>query len=168
MILCAKVIYNGFPKIPKRIINTFARDSLRALGVHWHEKMRPKHFTKAGAREYGYEKRKGEGSTGRGFWKSYTGRKQKKFGHQRPLEWSGESKQRTEHREITATAKRVRVYLRAPAFNFQNRHSNIKMAEEMRTISGPEQRQLSQMFGEMMGGRIAAYRGRRVVRIAAA
>ena len=117
-------------------------------GVYWHEHFREKHFTSAGATEYGYKPRQGErGRQGaKGFSRSYTGRKLKKYGHTRPLELTGQSRASTRTRKVTATSKGARVVMRAPALNFKARGSDINMNEEMRTISPAESKVLSRVL----------------------
>lgn len=114
------------------------------LGEFWHKTMRPKHFTHAGAREYGYRPRKGERGNPhpKGFARSYTGRKLKKFGHTLPMVFTGESRSLTGIRDVRATSKGTRVVMRARGLNRRNRHSNINMREEMTRISILEKKQL--------------------------
>jgi len=121
-------------------------------GKFWHTALRPKHFTKSGAREYGYLPRKGEESgAGRSFWKSYTGRKQKKFGHTLPLVFTGELREMSGTANIQPTAKGVRVALsRANKANWHNPHSQIDMREELTRVSDAEARLLAEVPDEAM------------------
>lgn len=54
-------------------------DSLKSAAAFWHRNYLQKHFTPAGASEYGYQKRT----------PNYLKRKFRKKGHQDPLVWSG-------------------------------------------------------------------------------
>ena len=67
------------------------KDVWGKVGWHLFENFVGKHFTKPGADEYRdgnmsepsgpvYQARSGEGESGRAFWKSYNGRKQKQTG----------------------------------------------------------------------------------------
>jgi len=144
-----KMVYTGaVPGLAVREVNTIKRRAFFGGGVQWHKQFRPKHFTRAGASEYGYAPRSGErGNTPRGgFRRSYTGRKLKQFGHTRPLEFSGEAKALTRMRDVRATAtrkrSRVRVVLHANKLNWRNPDSEINMADELRRISAAERTQL--------------------------
>ena len=112
------------------------RDSWTDVGRLWHNDLRPKHFTHQGAREYGYAPRSGARGSGRRFAGSYTQRKLKKFGHTKPLVYTGEGEALTRVRVISSNVKRVQVKMTAARkFNFRNPFSNIKMAEELRATS---------------------------------
>jgi hypothetical protein len=43
-----------------RVINQIAKEVAIEVGYFWHDNFLQKHFTHAGAREYGYEPRQGE------------------------------------------------------------------------------------------------------------
>ncbi|MFQ5414658.1 MAG: hypothetical protein ACE5E6_09395 [Phycisphaerae bacterium] len=141
------------PGIMKRELNKLTQKGLEAIGLWWHRAMRPKHFTHAGAREYGYLPRVGErGNPGeKGFRRSYTGQKLRKFGHTNPLEFTGESKTLARIRDVRANSKRVRIVIHANKFNFRNPHSKINMREEMTTVSTREQKQLVRLFDRFLG-----------------
>ena len=118
-------------------------------GKEWHENLRPKHFTKEGEREYGYEPRSGEesGQSGKAFWRSYTGRKLKKFGHTLPLVYSGDLRDRSRVARIENNPTGVKVVLtRANKANFHNPHSNIDMRAELTRISIDEAHQLTDVL----------------------
>jgi len=108
------------PGILKRELNKLKKVAFAAAGIHWHQEIRPKHFTSAGAGEYGYAARKGErgNAGGYGFKRSYTGRKLTAYGHTDPLVLTGESQGRTKMRDVRPTSKKVRIVLHAPALNF--------------------------------------------------
>jgi len=162
-----RIKYDGFPpRVPRREINDVIRACLTRMGETWHRAYRPKHFTRAGAKEYGYTPRKGEGLHGRAFWKSYMGRKQRQKRHQRPLVWSGESELRSRVRDVRATSKRVRIVLRTPTLNYRNKHSKINMAEEMRTVSRKEEQALTHMFDLQLSEGLRRLSGKQNVLIA--
>ena len=130
----------GMPGLSKRQGHELTRRTFNDLGIYWHKKLRLKHFTHAGAREYKYTPRSGEqypfGS--KKFWASYTGRKKRRFGHTNPLQYTGLSKRLTRLRIVRPTRNGVKVVLRARAFNFRNSHSRINMRKEATTISDRE------------------------------
>lgn len=133
----------GASKLKDSVVNEIIRESLRDVGEYWHEHMLPKHFTKAGAREYGYTPRRGEPGSGRAFKGSYTAHKLKKKGHALPLVYSGETRQRLlstksiEARTVRRGARaHVTIRLNAPQLN-QN-SSKVKKHEEIRKVSHGE------------------------------
>jgi len=82
----------GSANLTQKIFNELIRESWEDVGDYWHENFLDKHFTPAGADEYGYAPRSGE--TGnphpKGFWASYSGRKQKYLHHKNPLVFAGD------------------------------------------------------------------------------
>jgi len=125
------------PGILKRELNKLMKKAFEAAGIHWHQEIRPKHFTSAGAGEYGYAARKGErGNVGtHGFARTYTGRKLKAYGHTQPLVLTGESQGMTRMRDVRATSKKVRIVLRAPKLNFRNPDSQANPRAELTAVS---------------------------------
>jgi hypothetical protein len=91
------------------------------VGWHLFRMFVEKHFTKAGAAEYKsenvagdgpvYGPRSGEGESGRAFWKSYNGRKQKALGHQLAMVFSGRTRDGAKRATIYATSNGVRIAL---------------------------------------------------------
>jgi len=159
MILVSSIKFHGFvPGVNNSQVNIVIRETLGDLAAYWHEHMRAKHFTVAGAREYGYLPRRGErGNMPRiGFKRSYTGRKLKAMGHTRPLVYTGESEEMTRIRDIRVHGKTATVVLHAPKLNWRNRYSQIHMWEEMTTVSEPELQELSRLFGRVMEMRLRA------------
>ena len=122
-------------------------------GKDWQENLRPKHFTKEGGSEYGYAPRKGEelGQSSKAFWRSYTGRKLKKFGHTLPLVFSGDLRNRCRVARIENSPTGVKVVLTgANKANFHNPHSNVNMRAELTRISVPETRELASVLEESL------------------
>jgi hypothetical protein len=97
------------------------KETWNAIGWHLYEHFIEKHFTKAGADEYRqenvagdapvYQARSGEGQSGKAFWRSYNGRKQKKLGQQLALVFSGATRDGAKRATIYATRNGVRVAL---------------------------------------------------------
>ena len=140
--------------MPKRRYNAIRKEALTAVGNFWHDKFRELHFTKEGARKYGYTPRSGEGKSGKPFWQSYTGKKQKAKGHQRPLVWSGKTEELSRRRRFTITSKRdlaiLRIKIPAPALNYKNPHSEIDMRKEMTTVTPDEMQAMQQCYVERL------------------
>lgn len=127
------------------------------LGEYFHAKMLPKRFTIAGGRMLNYDYRSGErpGTSYKAFWKSYTGRKVRKFGHRKPLVWSGETERdATRIRDIRTTSRGVKIVLHARKLNFRNKYSSIFMNEEVRRVSPQEYTELKREFERAVQRRI--------------
>ena len=116
--------------------------------------------------EYGYQKRKGEGASGKSFGRSYTGRKLRQFGHTYPLVYTGRSKRATRTAFITGSSRHVRVSM--PAGNLLRKppKTKINMQDEFTRISRKEHRQLTRYlnraFEEGMKTQVRDRRSRRV------
>ena len=125
-----------------RALNDVMRETVREMGVYWHGHYLPKHFTPAGAAEYGYTPRT----------KGYMIRKARVKHHQNPLEYSGESKARaTMIRDVRPTATRnnvkVRVVLHTPALNFIPKGGRINLRDEVTRVSDREANTLGEVAG---------------------
>lgn len=149
----AQFRYTGaVPQMMRRSLNRVTKEAWRAVGAHWHQHFRPRHFEQRWASYYSYLPRKGQSGNPdmHGFNRSYTGRKLRTFGHTRPLVLTGESMLRTKQRDVRSTSKGVRVVLHAPKFNFRNRYSNIVMHEELTRLPGEELNELARVFDREM------------------
>ncbi len=115
-----------------RALNNVVRAMVYDMGVHWHVHFREKHFTQAGAAEYGYTPRT----------KGYMIRKARVMHHQNPLEFSGRSRALSAIRDVRPTATKgegkVRVVLHTPALNFIPKGGRINLRDEMTRVSGRE------------------------------
>ena len=140
--------------------------AFKAIGTLWHRTMRPKHFTKAGAREYQYKPRGGEPGGGEQFKGSYLERKLRVMGHALPLVWSGESRSLTRLRDVRSTSKSARVVMRANKLNFRASPNAPDMREELRTISSSEQQRLTKHYEFVLTRELKRIQGRRTRRLA--
>jgi len=157
------------PKIMKRRLREIIKAACAQIGYHHLRYNVPKHFTQAGAREYGYTARKGEGMSvsDKGFWRSYTGQKLRKMHHTKPMVWAGESERRSRQQDIRATSNGVRIVLHTPHLAMQNPDSAVNMAEEMGTVSGAEAHVIGVVFRDSIQRSLAAITGQEVTVIAA-
>lgn len=138
------------PRLMARQANSVHRVAAIDLAHFWHDHYVRKHFTQAGATEYGYTPRRGQsGNLGpEGFNRSYTGQKLRIKGHTRPLVWSGASYLFViaSRNNVTATATRgnatARLRMNAPALNFKNPRSRIDMRAELTTVSPREHQEM--------------------------
>lgn len=163
--LTTKITETGpTPKLLRREANEIHRQTALEMGDHWFHNFRAKHFTTAGASEYGYTPRQGErGNAGlKGFRRSYTGRKLRLKGHTRPLVYSGQSENLTKIKDVRATATKEeakgRVVIHAPTFNRKGKGSRCDMRAEIQTISAPETVILAQVAGSGIARRYKAIR----------
>jgi hypothetical protein len=169
-----QIRYTGFtPRdddFTQRQWNNVKRAAWEDCGMFWLKDIRPKHFTVAGAREYGYTPRSGEGQSGKLFWRSYTGRKQKSKGHTRPLVWSGELEELSKTGRITATATANRSHCKvalsaARKANFRHPSSRIDMADELTRASEADAKAVSVELDRRMGHYLHAVRDARTITI---
>lgn len=156
-------------ELARRALNDIMRAAYQQLGIYWVLHFRAKHFTNAGATEYGYAPRDGErGRPGKyGFKRSYTGRKLRIAGHTRPLvsgrkgpdhePSSEEQTARTATVQAFSANKRSRVEVRmtAPRLNFTR--GAINMRDELTRISRPEQTILQRLLNRYLDSRFRTY-----------
>lgn len=149
------ITYHG--EVGRREYGKATKAAFEAAGRLWHQKFRPKHFTKAGAREYGYAPRT----------RAYTERKFKKFGHRLPLVFTGETRNLARNRKIKATGKMMRVIINAPRLNEPGRGKRkINMRDEMTRVSTRERRAMVNLFAQVFDRRLKASSTTRVKRVA--
>lgn len=150
-----------------------SKEAWMAAGTMWHLTFRDKRFTPAHAKKAGYAKRSGEeqGTSGKAFWRSYTGRKLRTKGHRNPLQWSGEVRKRVRSATITATGTKyfgVGVYAPGGGFNqsgcrvaypgasklnFKGK-SKIDMADEFRRIIPDEAEAIARTYDRIYDSKI--------------
>lgn len=108
------VNYNltGIERLTKSQVNGCIRKALHAVGVRWRRLYLAKHFTKGGAREYGYKPRQGESNPKKPGTYSYY--KLKQFKHVLPLVYTGELKKLALYgeRRVIAKATSSAAYVR--------------------------------------------------------
>ncbi len=125
----------------QRTWNRIMREAWGTVGRYWHRRFRRKHFTTAGAKEYGYRKNNPDYEWVKKYGKIYWGKPVPPAARANlPLVFSGESRRRTKQARITpyAHSKKsgVRVAMNAPALNYWG------LAAELTTISAVETQQL--------------------------
>jgi len=106
--------------------NNLKKEAWRATGVYWHVNIVKKHFTRRGAREYGYTPRQKHYE----IWKAMT------TGQTEPLVFSGELREACRTAGIHPTGKSVRVTLpNAQKANLQSPKSDVNMRAELTRFS---------------------------------
>ena len=128
------ITYNGFiPKMKRGEQNNILRDSYTDLGDHFFENNLPRRFTAQGGRMLGYAQRSPR----------YRKRKQRLFGHNLPLVFSGKTRSRalSSLTRIIARAKKgegsLELRVNVPALNLRN-GSGPNLREEFERIAETE------------------------------
>lgn len=162
----------GTPRILRRDFERIARETGDYIGQYWHRHFRPIHFTNRATNRYGYQPRQGERGSGydKGFRRSYTGQKLRKFGHTRPLEYTGDSKRRTEIEHVRSTYRagfvRVHVIMNAPTLNFRRWPTSPDMRKELTTVIPEEFEEMGRAASGFLRDRIELIRQTQVVMMA--
>ena len=100
----------------------------------WHTRILPKHFTIAGASEYGYEPRT----------KKYQIRKAKAHGHQNPLVYSGRSMREVlQAVRITSTSKGGKGGIEVPTYYWKSGMRGPNKVKELLTTSSEDENTLA-------------------------
>jgi hypothetical protein len=152
------------PGITKREWGRVKKTTFGMLGRWWHRMLRPKHFTQRGAMEYRYVPRKGQRQAPgtKGFRRSYTGTKLRRFGHTLPLVWSGASKRKSRAGRILATSKDVRVSMNVPTLNLKPKGGRINLRREMTVMSRAERMRVGRIADTAIQKQLKAIRTTRV------
>ena len=164
MIFVQIVETGATPGILSREMQRIRRLTFHEMGTVWHATMRPKHFTHAGAREYGYEPRKGQPGSGspvkgeRGYYGTYTGRKELKKRHTLPLVYSGQSRILASIGTVVSTFKGCRVKMPTRALNFRPHGGRINLRDEMTRISEREAAVLMKIANKNLKGLVTNLR----------
>jgi len=116
---------------------------------YFHTNLRERRFDPEHQRAAGFSQRKGQGlPEGSKFYKrSYTGRKQRRFGHTRALEFTGDTRRAIRAARISSTSKGGKAsYPGASKFSFRHPRSRIRMQEEFRQILPTEVDELATYY----------------------
>ena len=143
----------------KKVWRASSKLAFLEAGEYFDDHLRDRRFTIAHARAAKYTPRKGElQPVGSKAWKATTaGQKWRKEGHDRPLEMSGETrdKLRTGGNK-KATSNRVTIrYPQARVFNRRHSKSQINMSEEFTRLIPEEEIQLGQVYDRRLDRELA-------------
>jgi len=126
--------------VPRRLSKTYTAGSKKAWFETikaFHQHLRDARFTEEHARVARYAKRT----------KAYLKEKQQKFGHQRPLEYSGETRRAVRSVKITGkTSYGTAAYAGARKLNFRRGPNAPNMAKEFRHITADEKKKLAAAY----------------------
>lgn len=137
-ILQLKVTKENTP-IKRSEFNKIAREVWLAGGRFWHEEILQKHFTYQAVHEYQYAPRSA----------SHVKAKRRKYGHNLPLVFSGESKEMLESQsEVRSTQNGVSVVMRAPKhfFTYRKDYKAPDKVEEVKTFSRNDGVQMARVW----------------------
>lgn len=126
-----KLTYSGMPAQTVREMQRHVQDAWHDVGVYWHDRFRPRHFTAAAWTLYDYTPRS----------KKYWWRKLKKTGQALPLVFTGEARSMSKSATITATPHGVRIAMPVQKLNFKPKTKGKKppnMADELTQINSQE------------------------------
>lgn len=123
----------GVEALKQKDINNALRVALKAMVVRWRKRYLKKHFTKAGARLYGFKPRDGERNPLKKG--SYSNKKLRLFSHVLPNVYTGELRRLSLHgvQKVKATVTSTR----AKASAVLPRKANFRL-HELKLVSGPE------------------------------
>ena len=123
--------YKGSPEVKAKAFRGILKEEMLGIIDFWHEKYLPRHFTKAGARDYEYKERS----------EGHMKKKIRYFRHAYPLVFTGDMKRMLLRRiTISGTAKKVTGRLTGPKYLYQYRkdYNQPHKAEEVVRTTQPE------------------------------
>ena len=153
--LVGTIRYQGAPHQKLKHIKPFLIEALEKALLLWWRKFFGKRFTVAGQAQYRLRKRT----------QKYQERKQARFGHQRPLEYSGRMKREMTraYRMNVRSPKKAKITMTAPAYvNYRvQRRAGApidKRHELIRTVK-PEITKMAKLIEKIMAGKLGAADG---------
>jgi hypothetical protein len=167
---------NPDPEIARREFRGLLKEAWRACGLYLFDQFVQKHFGRE-QKEYAFAPRAGEDASGKAFWRSYTGRKQKKFHHTLALVLTGRTREGAKRATIYPTSNGCRVALPGavhlnqykPQAKRVGSHAGdppIDLREELLRVTAAEADKLAQVHGAAFVKAFAAARVNRQTRIA--
>lgn len=139
-----KLKLTGVVNATRRRFAKHQKEGFLRLGATWHKQFRPKHFTRRGAAEYGYDRRT----------RRYTATKMRRFGHADPLVFTGESRTLAKARRLTGTSKGSRLTMNVPALNRRPKGKKQSMRDEMTVTSEGEMVRLTGQLAKFLAFRL--------------
>ena len=158
MITAIDIHYEGAVQIirSRQARNRVLKLAFQELGREWGDDYLPDHFTRAGARKYGYAERS----------RGYTARKRKQHGHIQPLKFTGRLEEETRGFTVAPSTAGVKVRVPGRALNLTNiPNSQVNMREEISTVTPDERRDLADYgmaFTEKLAQRVQGKTRRRI------
>lgn len=131
--------------------NNILKPAYHAVGLYHHRVNTPKRFTSKLRQAPYFTKRK----------KAYSQNKARRYGHVRPLEFTGQTRKGAKFGVIRATSKGVKVSYRwVKALNYRNKKAPATetMSMEFRNIPKDEIPQLERIMRKAANSRLKQYR----------
>lgn len=133
------------PRRLRKVYTNAAAVAWKSAGTLFHSDMRDNRFTEEHARKARYITRSPK----------YQKQKERRWGHTRPLEFSGETRNAVSLVKMSSfggKSKGIRLaYPGARKLNFRGKGSQIRMSEEFRRLIVSEKRQLAEQFDKTLG-----------------
>lgn len=155
-------------KVDPKYWREISQEAWLRAGEHWHRFILRKHFTRGAFAEYNYEPRQKDryytDKTGRRRRRSgYETRKFKKFGHRRPLVYTGQLQQLVMRvRDVKATGEgarggQARITLHGPRYLYQYRKDLTQpdKAAELAAVSPADADHLNKVLTREMDRKLA-------------
>jgi hypothetical protein len=134
-----EIIEQGSPRQVARLREKAQRGGWMHALEYWHRFVLPVHFTEEGGRRYHYQTRT----------RAYQKRKQKRYGHQNPLVWSGETRRMVQAERIitNVSARGATLRMRGPKqlYAYQKNFKQPYKAGELTTTVHDERRTLAKL-----------------------
>ena len=144
--------------ISVKAFNEAQKKAFRAVGEYWHQHILPQHFTHAGARRYGYQRRS----------RRYESYKLRKYGHTYPLVKTGQMKREALMiRDVREKNSRVKVFLHGPKhlWQFRKDYGASDKAKELTAVDSKDEATIIRIFDQVMTEELGRASGARIGRI---
>ena len=147
------------PRGMRKVWNAGSKLAFMAAAEFFDDHLRDRRFTTAHAQAAGYTKRKGEGLPRgtKAYRRSYAGQKESRYKHNRPLEKSGDTREklRTGGRR-TSTKEKARItYSQARVFNYNHPKSMVRMSDEFTRVLPEENEQMAEVYDSRLDRELA-------------
>lgn len=177
------IVYVNSPEATAKQMRAAVRDANAFVVGYWHRKIMPGHFTVAGGKKYGYQKRQGDDQPplvqSRSKKKKYAGRmvknpayswrKRREKGHNKPLVWSGDAERMAKRMiRISSTSKKGVGVMTLPKYVYAYR-KDLKQpdkAAELVTVARDEVTRMARLHELFVTRRLEQMRDRSTVKVA--
>lgn len=145
--------YSAHEALTPRVMQAWVREALEYALDAWRRDILPKHFTKAGGKDYGYQART----------KQYMIYKAKTKGTQAPLVWSGDTKRMASTGRITSHGLKATLSIPVPDYVYTRRAPNPKtgkpspnLRQELTAVTSADIQFLERKMDEYLNAKAAA------------
>jgi len=138
--LYIKIDWSGYPEAKISHLRRGTKRGLEKAVLHWHRTYAKRHFWPSAKARYNYKDRSA----------AYERRKRRRFGHNKPLVWSGKSRdQILSHIRVTTTVtrekRRAKGSLTAPRYFWMTRAGHPNKGNEALRVIPEEKSKLHQI-----------------------